>query len=134
MTSTNHTPDAADNRQRNPHWHKVADADELVEGEVRVCPVGLKTVAVTRLHGRYGAIDNRCPHQGGPLGQGTVENDKIRCPWHGFDFDPFTGQAAGDPISTSPLTRYRSVTTASTSPQHRRAPTPAQSVMSSSRR
>lgn len=97
MTSTNHTPDAADNRQRNPRWHKVADADELVEGEVRVCPVGLKTVAVTKLHGRYGAIDNRCPHQGGPLGQGTVENDKIRCPWHGFDFDPFTGQAAGGP-------------------------------------
>ncbi len=64
---------------------------------MRVCPVGLKTVAVTKLNGRYGAIDNRCPHQGGPLGQGTVENDKIRCPWHGFDFDPFTGQAAGGP-------------------------------------
>ncbi|MDV3123694.1 thiamine pyrophosphate-binding protein [Mycobacterium sp. 21AC1] len=78
-------------------WHKVADADEVDEGQVMTCPVGLKTVAVTKLHGRYGAIDNRCPHQGGPLGQGTVENDKIRCPWHGFDFDPFTGQAAGGP-------------------------------------
>ncbi|GAS86876.1 thiamine pyrophosphate-dependent enzyme [Mycolicibacterium brisbanense] len=78
-------------------WHKAVDADDLDEGEVTMCPVGLKTVALTRLDGRYGAIDNRCPHQGGPLGQGTLENDKIRCPWHGFDFDPFTGEAAGGP-------------------------------------
>lgn len=78
-------------------WHKAVGADDLDEGEVTVCPVGLKTVALTKLEGRYGAIDNRCPHQGGPLGQGTLENDKIRCPWHGFDFDPFTGEAAGGP-------------------------------------
>ncbi|ORA64521.1 thiamine pyrophosphate-dependent enzyme [Mycobacteroides franklinii] len=78
-------------------WHKAVDRDALDEGEVTVCPVGLKSVALTRLHGRFGAIDNRCPHQGGPLGQGTLENDKIRCPWHGFDFDPFTGEAAGGP-------------------------------------
>ncbi|MGU3501747.1 thiamine pyrophosphate-dependent enzyme [Mycobacterium sp. C31M] len=78
-------------------WHRVIDADALDEGEVAVCPAGLKSVALTKLHGEYGAIDNRCPHQGGPLGQGTVENGKIRCPWHGFDFDPFTGEAAGGP-------------------------------------
>lgn len=78
-------------------WHKAAEPGELSEGQVSACPAGLKTVALTKLNGRYGAIDNRCPHQGGPLGQGTLENDKIRCPWHGFDFDPFTGQAAGGP-------------------------------------
>ncbi|MBB2989587.1 thiamine pyrophosphate-dependent acetolactate synthase large subunit-like protein/nitrite reductase/ring-hydroxylating ferredoxin subunit [Mycolicibacterium iranicum] len=76
-------------------WHRAIDAGSLDEGEVTVCPVGLKSVALTKLHGKFGAIDNRCPHQGGPLGQGTLENDKIRCPWHGFDFDPFTGEAAG---------------------------------------
>ncbi|ODQ85753.1 thiamine pyrophosphate-dependent enzyme [Mycolicibacterium holsaticum] len=87
-------------------WHKAAEPSELDEGQVAACPVGLKTVALTKLHGRYGAIDNRCPHQGGPLGQGTLENDKIRCPWHGFDFDPFTGQAAGGPdfdVATYPV-------------------------------
>lgn len=78
-------------------WHKALDHDALDEGQVTVCPVGLKSVALTKLHGQFGAIDNRCPHQGGPLGQGTLENDKIRCPWHGFDFDPFTGEAAGGP-------------------------------------
>ncbi|OKH65079.1 pyruvate oxidase [Mycobacterium sp. SWH-M5] len=87
-------------------WHKVADHDELDEGQVSACPAGRKTVALTKLNGRYGAIDNRCPHQGGPLGQGTLENDKIRCPWHGFDFDPFTGEAAGGPdfnVTTYPV-------------------------------
>lgn len=78
-------------------WHRVVGADLLDEGEVTACPAGLKSVALTKLNGNYGAIDNRCPHQGGPLGQGTVENGKIRCPWHGFDFDPFTGEAAGGP-------------------------------------
>jgi pyruvate oxidase len=83
--------------EQDLHWHKAVDTGALDEGEVTMCPVGLKTVALTRLQGRYGAIDNHCPHQGGPLGQGTLENDKIRCPWHGFDFDPFTGEAAGGP-------------------------------------
>jgi pyruvate oxidase len=81
----------------NIEWHRVIDAQSLAEGEVSVCPAGLKSVALTKLGGEFGAIDNRCPHQGGPLGQGTVENGKIRCPWHGFDFDPFTGEAAGGP-------------------------------------
>ena len=87
-------------------WHKAADVGQLDEGQVATCPAGLKTVALTKLHGRYGAVDNRCPHQGGPLGQGTLENDQIRCPWHGFDFDPFTGEAAGGPdfnVATYPV-------------------------------
>ena len=83
--------------RRDMEWHRAIDADSLDEGEVTVCPVGLRSVALTKLRGEFGAIDNRCPHQGGPLGQGTLENGKIRCPWHGFDFDPFTGEAAGGP-------------------------------------
>lgn len=83
--------------QEGTQWHKAIDPGSLAEGETTVCPVGLKAIALTKLRGEYGAIDNRCPHQGGPLGQGTVENGKIRCPWHGFDFDPFTGEAAGGP-------------------------------------
>ncbi|MBX7453845.1 Rieske 2Fe-2S domain-containing protein [Mycolicibacterium sp. 3033] len=87
-------------------WHRVLSGDVLAEGEVRACPAGVRSVALTKLRGEYGAIDNRCPHQGGPLGQGTVENGKIRCPWHGFDFDPFTGEAAGGPdfnVGTYPV-------------------------------
>jgi hypothetical protein len=45
-------------------------------------------------------MENRCPHQGGPLGEGSIECDKdgncmLRCPWHGWDFDPKTGLPPG---------------------------------------
>ncbi|WP_235675887.1 Rieske (2Fe-2S) protein [Mycolicibacter arupensis] len=120
MTLEKDTPNAHD---EGPAllWHKAVDVDELDEGQVKACPVGLKAVALTRLNGKFGAVDNRCPHQGGPLGQGTVENGKIRCPWHGFDFDPFTGAAAGGPdFDVRTPTRSMSGRTACTSEPQRR--------------
>ena len=39
------------------------------------------------------ALENRCPHQGGPLGEGSIENGWLRCPWHGYDYDPLTGRS-----------------------------------------
>ena len=59
-------------RIQEMQWHRAIDPDALDEGEVTVCPVGLKSVALTKLRGEFGAIDNRCPHQGGPLGQGGL--------------------------------------------------------------
>src|SRR4029079_16196997 len=38
----------------------------------------------------------RCPHQGGPLGEGSIEKGLLRCPWHGYDYDPLTGRAPGE--------------------------------------
>jgi len=50
---------------------------------------------MTHYQGAYHALDNRCPHQGGPLGEGSIENGLLRCPWHGWDFDPATGKPPG---------------------------------------
>ena len=57
-------------------------------------------MALTNIDGTFSAMDNRCPHQGGPLGEGSIEtgNDGqcwLRCPWHGWDFDPTTGLPPG---------------------------------------
>jgi pyruvate oxidase len=52
---------------------------------------GHLSVALTRCGGRYGALENHCPHQGGPLGEGSIEKGWLRCPWHGYDYDPRTG-------------------------------------------
>jgi nitrite reductase/ring-hydroxylating ferredoxin subunit len=49
-------------------WHKVAEVDELPEGRVKSVNAGLVTVCLTHFEGQYGALDNHCPHQGGPLG------------------------------------------------------------------
>jgi thiamine pyrophosphate-dependent acetolactate synthase large subunit-like protein len=50
---------------------------------------------MTHYQGQYGALDNHCPHQGGPLGEGSIENGLLRCPWHGWDYDPISGLADG---------------------------------------
>jgi len=74
-------------------WHDVPD-DELPDGDnrVRTVVVGGRALAITRCAGTLGALDNRCPHQGGPLGEGSIENGWLRCPWHGYDYDPLTGK------------------------------------------
>jgi thiamine pyrophosphate-dependent acetolactate synthase large subunit-like protein/nitrite reductase/ring-hydroxylating ferredoxin subunit/CDGSH-type Zn-finger protein len=80
-------------------WYKVAEPGDMREGEVRTVQAGSKTIALTRIDGQYGALDNACPHQGGPLGEGSIECDGgegdcwLRCPWHGWDFHPLTGKS-----------------------------------------
>ena len=75
-----------------PVWHRVAEHGELPDGRVKTVSVGHRTLALTRVGDRYGCLDNRCPHQGGPLGEGSIENGWLRCPWHGYDYDPLTGK------------------------------------------
>jgi thiamine pyrophosphate-dependent acetolactate synthase large subunit-like protein/nitrite reductase/ring-hydroxylating ferredoxin subunit len=73
-------------------WHKVAEIGGLDDGRVRAVTVDRHTIALCRVGEQYSALDNRCPHQGGPLGEGSIENGWLRCPWHGYDYDPLTGR------------------------------------------
>ena len=72
-------------------WHKILEPGELAEGRVRTVTVGRHSLAVSCYQGAYGALNNRCPHQGGPLGEGSIENGWLRCPWHGYDYNPLDG-------------------------------------------
>src|SRR6266700_5855293 len=72
-------------------WHRVADTDVPGEGRVNSVEVDGRTVALARCGERLGALDNHCPHQGGPLGEGSIEKGLLRCPWHGYDYDPISG-------------------------------------------
>ena len=81
-------------------WHKVAEVGELAEDRVKTVTAGVKSLCLVRYKGEYAAMDNHCPHQGGPLGEGAIEPGVegkcwIRCPWHGWDFDPLTGKPPG---------------------------------------
>src|SRR6266516_7447384 len=73
-------------------WYRVEPVDVPGEGRVRSVTVDGRTVALARCGGSLGALENRCPHQGGPLGEGSIENGWLRCPWHGYDYDPLTGR------------------------------------------
>lgn len=76
----------------NTTWHRVAGLDDLPEGRVMTVTVGRRSLALSNFEGRYGALDNRCPHQGGPLGEGSIEKGWLRCPWHGYDYNPIDGE------------------------------------------
>ena len=81
-------------------WHQVAHETDLPEGRVKTVTAAGQTLALTHIDGEFTAMDNRCPHQGGPLGEGSIEAGAdgqcwLRCPWHGWDFDPKTGLPPG---------------------------------------
>ena len=78
------------------NWFKALSLDELPENRVKTVTIGHKSLALTHYDGQYGALDNRCPHQGGPLGEGSIENGLLRCPWHGWDYCPLTGKPPGE--------------------------------------
>ena len=79
--------------ERELTWYRVGDADIVPAGRVVTVMAGTHPVALTNVDGQLGALCNHCPHQGGPLGEGTIENGVLRCPWHGWDFDPLTGDS-----------------------------------------
>ena len=77
-------------------WHKVLDnTKDLPEGRVKTVTAAHKGICLTHFEGKFAALDNKCPHQGGPLGEGSIENGMLRCPWHGWDFHPCTGKPPG---------------------------------------
>ena len=54
-------------------WHRVLTAADLPDGRVTTVVAGHRSIALTHVEGRWGALDNRCPHQCGPLGEGSIE-------------------------------------------------------------
>jgi pyruvate oxidase len=76
-------------------WFDVGPVDMLSEDEVTVARAGHHAVALSRTAEGWGAIANRCPHQGGPLGEGMIEGCWLICPWHGWEYDPRTGETPG---------------------------------------
>ena len=71
-------------------------------GETLLGHVGDQDVLLVRAGSEIFAIDAHCSHYHGPLAEGLVVGDSIRCPWHHACFDLRTGEAARAP-ALSPL-------------------------------
>lgn len=83
---------------------KVAALNDLPVGQSKCVDVNGREVALFNLDGKIFAIDNCCPHRGGPLAEGMVEGCQVICPWHGWRFDVTTG--AGVTIANKPVDAY----------------------------
>ena len=73
---------------------RLANLSELPGlNEAKEISCGGKLVCVANVAGEICAMENVCLHRGGPLGAGVIEGGKVICPWHGWAWDPKTGQA-----------------------------------------
>jgi len=64
----------------------VAKIADVAAGCATTVIVGGREVALFNVDGTFYAIDNRCPHQGGPLAEGFVDGTVVTCPWHAWSF------------------------------------------------
>ncbi len=72
-------------------WIRIATRDNIPPREGRVATVGDRQIAIFNLGDRFLALDNRCPHEGGPLCDGIVAGDAVVCPLHAWRVNLETG-------------------------------------------
>ncbi len=83
-------------------WINIAKTTEIEPGENIVVKCEGEDIAIFNGDEAFYAVNNACPHQGGPLNQGVLEDNRITCPWHGWQYD----LKSGCPITTPNLRTY----------------------------
>jgi nitrite reductase (NADH) small subunit len=87
----------ADQIDSSDGFARTIRVDELAPGATTVIEIDGREIALVNLDGEFHAIDNRCPHADGPLGEGFVQEGRIVCPLHYWEFDLRTGASLDDP-------------------------------------
>lgn len=77
---------------------KLASIQEVPPGRsITVSIAGGEEIAIFNIAEKIYALNNSCPHMGGPLGEGDIEECVVTCPWHGWQFDIKTGACLNMP-------------------------------------
>ena len=77
---------------------RICSQSELpAEGEAAEFTAAGRTLCVARVNGSISVLDGVCPHEGGTLGEGIIEGDRVVCAWHAYSFDLHTGVTENDP-------------------------------------
>lgn len=78
-------------------FRKAAKTTDLEPGTATLVEIDGKRIALFNIDGKFYAIDNTCTHRGGPLAEGGIVGDVVRCPWHGATYNVKTGEVLGPP-------------------------------------
>jgi nitrite reductase/ring-hydroxylating ferredoxin subunit len=76
---------------------RVAEISQIPAGTARVVEASGHTLALCNVEGAFYAVDNLCPHRGGPLGEGDLQGAVLMCPWHAWRWDVTTGANVNNP-------------------------------------
>ncbi len=77
--------------EQTEHFVKVGQVEQLIAATCPVVYVQGHAIAIASHKGALYAIDNRCPHMGFPLDQGTLKDGILTCHWHHARFDVTSG-------------------------------------------
>lgn len=75
-----------------PTWHRIGSREDLLARVPFALKLDRQQIAIFHLDGRFRAIGNRCNHRGGPLCEGQVRGEFVRCPWHAWEYSVVTGK------------------------------------------
>ena len=75
----------------------VCSMADLKDGEPRGVAVRDSAVVLVKDGAKVHALGGVCPHRGGPLAAGWVQDGCIVCPWLGWSFELASGRYAGAP-------------------------------------
>ena len=81
---------------------RIGASGSLASGSAKPFHVGRYEVAVFYVGGQYYALENACPHQGGPIADGFVEDTTVTCPWHAWCYDLKAGKMTLGEFATIP--------------------------------
>jgi 3-phenylpropionate/trans-cinnamate dioxygenase ferredoxin subunit len=78
-------------------FQRVAEIQEFEKIDKKLIELDDKMILLTKVEGHYYAISNKCPHMGGSLYKGSLQDGVITCPRHGAKYDAKTGKGLGKP-------------------------------------
>src|ERR1700694_4479872 len=95
---------AEEKKLSGPDFSEGVSITEFADGDTVQGHANREAILVARRGGVYFAIGASCTHYGGPLAEGLMAGDTVRCPWHHACFSLRTGEAlrapALDPVSS----------------------------------
>jgi len=77
-------------------WHTLSPAFRIRVGQVLCVTIAGRRLAIGRTTRGFFALDDRCPHAGGSLGEGLLDGEALVCPIHGYAYDVTTGEGLDD--------------------------------------
>jgi nitrite reductase/ring-hydroxylating ferredoxin subunit len=81
----------------------VAREGDIAVGESLAVDCTTEIVAVFNVNGTYYAVSDMCPHAGGSLSRGWVEQGAVQCPWHGWSFPLAPEEDLKDGVTRYPV-------------------------------